>query len=105
PPLAGIIRMPLLRFVVFTGLGGLIWAGVFAGVGWLFSRQLEVAAAYVARLGSGGAALAVAGLGGYITWAIVVRPRTLRALMFAPSSLEALKTSSDAAMGAPPLPG
>src|SRR3989449_9534195 len=44
PPLAGIIRMPRLRFVVFTGLGGLIWAGVFAGVGWLVSRQLEVAA-------------------------------------------------------------
>src|SRR5207245_9544833 len=27
PPLAGIVRMPLLRFVVFTGLGGLVGAG------------------------------------------------------------------------------
>src|SRR5256885_5081962 len=52
PPLAGIVRMPLPRFVVFTGLGGLIWAGVFIGVGWLFTRQLEAAADYVARLGT-----------------------------------------------------
>src|SRR6266542_7090587 len=29
PPLAGILRMGFLRFVVFTGVGGLIWAGVF----------------------------------------------------------------------------
>src|SRR3989454_6838015 len=64
PPLAGIVRMPLLRFVVFTGLGGLIWAGAFVGTGWLFSRQLEVAAGYVARLGSGAVALVIAGLGG-----------------------------------------
>src|SRR5256714_9138649 len=64
PPLAGIVRMPLLRFVVFTRLGGLTWAGVFVGVGWLFSRQPEVAAHYVARLGSPAVALRGARLGG-----------------------------------------
>ena len=96
PPLAGIIRMPLLRFVVFTGLGGLIWAGVFAGVGWLFSRQLEVAAAYVARLGSGAVALAVAGLGGYIAWKFVARQRFLRAIRIARITPEELKTRLDA---------
>jgi len=96
PPLAGIIRMPLLRFVVFTGLGGLIWAGGFAGVGWLFSRQLEVAAAYVARLGSGAVALAVAGLGGYIAWKFVARQRFLRAIRIARITPEELKTRLDA---------
>jgi len=96
PPLAGIIRMPPLRFVVFTGLGGLIWAGVFAGVGWLFSRQLETAAAYVARLGSGAVALAVAGLGGYIAWKFVARQRFLRAIRIARITPEELKTRLDA---------
>ena len=96
PPLAGIIRMPLLRFVVFTGLGGLIWAGIFIGVGWLFSRQLEVAAGYVARLGGGAVALVVAGLGGYIVWKFVARQRFLRRIRIARISPEDLKASLDA---------
>src|SRR5207249_9904875 len=64
----------------------------FAGVGWLFSRQLEVAAAYVARLGSGAVALAVAGLGGYIAWKFVARQRFLSARI----TPEELKTRLDA---------
>src|SRR5437899_9915444 len=44
PPLAGIVRMPLLQLLVFTGLGGLIWAGLFVGVGWPAPYQLEVGA-------------------------------------------------------------
>src|SRR2546428_7353958 len=95
PPLAGLIRVPLLRFVVFTGLGGLIWAGGFAGVGWLFSRQLEGAAAYVARLGSGAVALAVAGLGGYIALEFVARQRFLTAIRIARSTPEELRTRLD----------
>src|SRR3989449_3574887 len=71
PPLAGIVRMPLLRFVVFTGLGGLIWAGAFVGTGWRLSSQLELAAGYRARLGSGAVARVIAGLGGYIAWEFV----------------------------------
>src|SRR5256885_16878683 len=40
PPLAGIVRMPWPRFVVFTGLGGLIWAGPFIRGRWLLNRTL-----------------------------------------------------------------
>src|SRR5262245_33151884 len=52
PPLAGVVGMPFRHFLFFTGLGGLIWAGVFIGLGWLFTRQLERVADYVARLGN-----------------------------------------------------
>ena len=96
PPLAGIVRMPLLRFVVFTGLGGLIWAGVFIGVGWVFSRQLEVAADYVARLGSSAVALLVAALGGYVAWKYVARQRFLRRIRIARITPEDLKAKLDA---------
>ncbi|HZF05072.1 MAG TPA: VTT domain-containing protein [Patescibacteria group bacterium] len=96
PPLAGIVRMPLRRFVVFTGLGGLIWAGVFIGVGWVFSRQLEVAADYVARLGSSAVALLVAALGGYIAWKYVARQRFLRRIRIARITPEDLKAKLDA---------
>lgn len=33
PPLAGIVRMPLGQFVVFSVLGGLFWAGAFIARG------------------------------------------------------------------------
>src|SRR2546428_12026674 len=35
PPLAGVVRMPVLPFLAFTGPGGLVWAGPFVRVGWL----------------------------------------------------------------------
>src|SRR2546426_518607 len=68
PPLAGIVRMPLLEFLVFTGLGGVIWAGAFVGLGWVFSSQLELAASYAARLGCWVIVLLAVALCAYIDW-------------------------------------
>jgi membrane protein DedA with SNARE-associated domain len=96
PPLAGIIRMPLLRFVVFTGLGGLIWAGVFVGLGWLFSYQLERVAAYMVRLGSWAVLALAAGLGAYIAWKYIARQRFLRRMRIARITPEELKAKLDA---------
>jgi membrane protein DedA with SNARE-associated domain len=96
PPLAGIIRMPLLTFMVFTGLGGLIWAGVFVGAGWLFSAQLELVASYAARLGGG--ALVIVGIGfvGYVAWKFVSRQRFLRRIRIARITPAELKAKLDA---------
>jgi membrane protein DedA with SNARE-associated domain len=41
PPIAGVLAMSPARFLLFDGLGSLLWAGVFAGLGYLFSNQLE----------------------------------------------------------------
>ena len=51
-PLAGLIRMPVLRFSLFDALGALLWMGSYAGLGYLFSEQLEQGAAYALRLNS-----------------------------------------------------
>jgi membrane protein DedA with SNARE-associated domain len=96
PPLAGVIRMPLLHFVVFTGLGGLIWAGAFVGLGWLFSSQLEVVAALVARLGSWAGALVAASIAAYIAYKYVARQRFLRKIRIARITPEELKGKLDA---------
>jgi membrane protein DedA with SNARE-associated domain len=95
PPLSGIVRMPIGQFLVFTGLGGVIWAGAFVTIGWLFSHQLEVTAAYVARFGSWTVALLAATLGGYIAWKYIVRQRCLRNLRIARITPEELKTRLD----------
>lgn len=96
PPLAGIIRMRARRFLVFTGLGGLIWAGVFTGLGYVFSGELERAVAYASRLGSWVVVIVAAGLAAYILSKYVGRQRFLRRLHIARITPEELKTRIDA---------
>jgi membrane protein DedA with SNARE-associated domain len=96
PPLAGIVRMPLLTFLVFTGLGGLIWVGAFVGVGWLFSYQLERVAAHAARMGSWVGYLLGVGLVGYIVWKFISRQRFLRRIRIARITPAELKAKLDA---------
>jgi hypothetical protein len=95
PPLAGIMRMPFARFVVFTGVGGLLWAGAFVGLGWLFSRQLELVASYAMRLGSGLVALLAAALAAYIASKYIARQRFLRRIRIARITPEELKAKLD----------
>jgi membrane protein DedA with SNARE-associated domain len=96
PPLAGVIRMPVPRFVVFTGLGGLIWAGAFVALGWLFSAQLEAVVGYLARLGGWAVVVLVIGLAGYVAWKWVARQRFLRRIRIARITPEELKAHLDA---------
>jgi membrane protein DedA with SNARE-associated domain len=95
PPLAGIVRMSFARFLVFTGAGGLIWAGVFVGLGWLFTRQLELVASYAMRLGSGLGVLLAAALVAYIAWKYISRQRFLRRIRIARITPEELKAKLD----------
>ena len=95
PPLAGIVRMRFARFVVFTGAGGLIWAGAFVGLGWLFSEQLELVASYAIRLGGWLVALLAAALVAYIAWKYIARQRFLRRIRIARITPEELKAKLD----------
>ncbi len=39
---AGIARMRLSRFVVFTGLGALLWCSILTGIGWFIGSREDV---------------------------------------------------------------
>jgi len=78
PPLAGIIRMPWGRFLLFDGLGAFLWGGVFVALGLLFSEQLEGLALLLATMGSWLLAILVGSLGAYLSWKFVARRRFLR---------------------------
>lgn len=39
---AGVVRMPLWRFVLYTGLGSLIWNAVFVLVGWYLGASWHI---------------------------------------------------------------
>jgi membrane protein DedA with SNARE-associated domain len=95
PPLAGVVGIPFAQFVLYSALGGLIWAGAFMSVGWVFSSQLELAVRYVERLGSGALVLLAAALVGYVVWKFVTRQLFLRKIRIARISPEELKAKLD----------
>lgn len=95
PPLAGIFRMRLRRFLLFDSLGALVWAGAFAGMGYLFSDELEQLGAYALRLGTSLAAVLVGCLAVYILWKYAQRHRFLRRLRVARITPRELKRKLD----------
>lgn len=96
PPLAGIFGMRLSRFLLFDSLGALLWAGLFAGLGYLFSVQLEHVAEYTMGMGSWLILLLGGGLIGYLAWKYAWRQRFLRQLSVARITPEELKEKLDA---------
>ena len=96
PPLAGMFRMPLRRFLLWDGAGALIWAGTFCGMGYLFSAQLE----RIARMSEGLGAWLIVLLGGalaaYIAWKYIQRRRFMRELRIARLTPEELMRKLEA---------
>jgi membrane protein DedA with SNARE-associated domain len=95
PPLAGIFGMKPSRFLFFNGLGALSWAGGFAMTGFVFSDQLEKAAARAAHLGGWMILILGAALAAYIAFKYFQRQRFLRQLRMAQITPEQLKEKLD----------
>ena len=81
--LAGLLRTRLWRFFAWDAGGALLWAGAFAGAGFIFSNQLDRVALYAQRLGTGLLALLVGSLAGYIGFKYYQRQRFIRTLRIA----------------------
>src|SRR6516162_11569505 len=62
PPLAGISGTSRLRFVAFDAVGAALWSGAYAGLGYIFSQDLDRAVAYAGRMGKLLGFIALAGL-------------------------------------------
>ena len=78
PPLAGLSGTSRLRFLAFDAVGAALWAGAYAGIGYVFSKDLDRAASYVASLGKVFAVLLVAGVTIYFGRKLVRRVRVVR---------------------------
>ena len=78
PPLVGISRTGRLRFAALETFGASLWAGAYAGLGYLFSHDLDRAVAYAGRAGTVVAGLALAGVSLYAARKLVWRHRFAR---------------------------
>ena len=74
----------------------LLWAGAYAGVGFIFSSELDRVAVHLQRLGSGLLVLLVGGLAAYLGFKYYQRQRFIRELRIARITPEELKQKLDA---------
>jgi membrane protein DedA with SNARE-associated domain len=94
-PMAGVYGFSRLRFLLFDGLGVLLWIGTFELLGYLFSDQLEDVVGYASRFGGLLFVLLAGGLVGYVAWKYVQRRRFLHSLRVARITPEQLKAELD----------
>ena len=80
PPLAGSSGTSRLHFLAFEALGAGLYACLYAGLGYVFSHDLDRAAAYVGRAGTLLASLACTGLFIYAACKLVRGRRCMREL-------------------------
>jgi membrane protein DedA with SNARE-associated domain/rhodanese-related sulfurtransferase len=52
PPLAGAEGVPLARFLTLDAVGSFLWSACFAGLGYVFSNQLEIAIRWAQQCGA-----------------------------------------------------
>jgi membrane protein DedA with SNARE-associated domain len=96
PPLAGIFHMRARKFLLFDGVGSLVWGFSILGTGYIFSEQIESIAEHAERLGSWLAVLVIGALTAYIVRKWQMRQKFLRELRIARITPEELKTKLDA---------
>jgi len=75
PPLAGIVGLTVPQYLLFNGLGTLLWVGTGIGLGIVFSDQLEEALEMSAQIGPIVGLVVVIAVMGYVIFKAVLRYR------------------------------
>jgi membrane protein DedA with SNARE-associated domain/rhodanese-related sulfurtransferase len=95
PALAGLFRIRMQRFLLYNGLGAVLWTLAFIIPGYLLSDQIERLAEVAERLGIWLAFFFVAGIATYLVYKFVHRQLVLRELRIARITAEELKRMMD----------
>jgi len=68
PPLAGIVGLPLHQYLIYNGLGAILWVGSGIGLGFVFSDQLEWALSLTVHVGPTVGLILFACVTGYVVY-------------------------------------
>jgi len=96
PPMAGSSGVSAPRFLIFDGLGSLLYGGGFMLAGALFSRQLEQVINALAGLGGGALAVVAGLLALYFGYKFWQRQRLLHGLRMARITVDELHQQQEA---------
>ncbi len=100
PPLAGALKMPLLRFVALSTLGAALWVFAFMAAGAMLQRQIDALIPYVTRYAGPTLFVAALLLAAYVAFRWWERRRFHALLRMARISVDDLYALMEAA-GAP----
>ena len=95
PPLAGIVRTPFWRFLLFDAIGTFIWAATFIALGRIFAAQIDAVTQRVLRFGGSVAQLVIGLLLFYVLFKWIKRQLFLRELRILRLEPEELKQMMD----------
>ena len=95
PALAGLFRINMQRFLLYNGLGAVLWTLAFIIPGYLLSDQIERLAEVAERLGIWLAFFFGVAITTYLAYKYIHRQLVLRALRIARISAEELKRMMD----------
>ncbi len=95
PPLAAIFRVPLRRFLLFDGLGCILYPVCVGGLGYLFSDQVVGILHALGRIGQGGLMVVLGSLVAYIGYKYLQRQRLLRRLRVARITVDELRRKQE----------
>lgn len=95
PALAGLFGVSGRQFLLYNGLGALVWSVAFIAPGYLFSNQLESMAEQVARFGASAVLLLGGSFAAYLAYKFAHRQWLLRELRMARISPDELKRMMD----------
>jgi membrane protein DedA with SNARE-associated domain/rhodanese-related sulfurtransferase len=95
PPIAGIVGMPLARFVVFDAAGALFYFSVVLSLGWISGGHLERAVDSIMRLGWRAVVVLLAAEAGWLAYKFSRRRRFIRQLKIDRITPEELKRRLD----------
>src|SRR5262249_38535397 len=90
-PLAGVVRMPVHRFVLFDLAGATLWACTYLTLRYIFANQLEAVAMQGGRVGAGFLTVVAMACAAFLTWKFIRRRRFLRELRLARITPEELR--------------
>jgi len=96
PPLAGILRMHLLRFLFFDSLGIFVWVAVFTLLGYQFGHEIEEHVTNTHGMTAWIGLVVPVLLAAYILWKYIQRQRFLHQLNVARVTPEEVKRKLDA---------
>jgi membrane protein DedA with SNARE-associated domain len=95
-PLAGMIRAPFLRFIIFDLLGVMLWGGTYALLGYIFSEQIERIMMHLATLGTSLVTIVGAAVAIYVSYKLHQRRKFLKDFSVMRITPEELKARMDA---------
>jgi membrane protein DedA with SNARE-associated domain len=99
PPLAGMVGVPRVQFLLLDTVGAIVWAGTWMGLGYVFSDALALVAESAARLGHHVLAVALTAVAVYVLIKFVQRRRFYRSLRIARITPDEVKRRLDAGDG------